>query len=543
MREKKKVLIVDDDKIICDYLEKELKRNYLITLVAYSGTEALKIIKESNWDIILLDVGLPDINGLDLLTTIKKINPKSEVIIITGCGTMEIAVQALRGGAIDYIEKPFKSSDIAVSIGRAIEKLTQDSEGSNKNTLLLIDDEPGLANIMKSFFQDEHFEVFIAESGEAGLDIIENNKIDLIVTDINMGAMSGIEVLQKAKILYSEIEAIMITGHSNTELAIAAIRAGASDYITKPLNMEELLYSINKTLERTNLRKVFLYRNREMEISKGIISKMNEELERRIQERTSELDKTQSQLFQTSKLATLGEMSAGLAHEINQPLGGIALVAETFKRLHQKGKLTAQDLELGIKDIQTSVKRMEKIIHHIRTFARQEALKFIQVDVHETIELALALLGEQLRLHEIQVVKNFSSDLPKINGEPYQIEQVWINFLSNAKDSLDSKAEKDSKTERILKKYEKTISISTTYEAASKQVVVTFKDNGIGVNKEIKEKILQPFFTTKEVGKATGLGLSISYGIIESHKGIIEINSEENEWFEIKVKFFTSTNV
>ncbi|MBF0366499.1 MAG: response regulator [Oligoflexia bacterium] len=530
MYKKKKVLIVDDDVIICDYLEKELKRNYLTTFVAYTGEKALQLIKGNSFDIVLLDVGLPDINGLDVLTTIKEATPKCEVIIITGSGTMEIAVQALRKGAIDYIEKPFKSSDIVVSIGRALEKLIENEEENQQNTLLIIDDEPELAKLLQSFFQGEKYEVFAATDGEEGLNIIKNNKIDLMVTDVNLGKLTGIEVLKQAKSFCSDIEAIMVTGHSSADLAIAAIRAGASDYIAKPINLEELTFSVNKTIERINLRKMRLFRSRELEISKGIISKMNEELERRFLERTRELDKTQSQLFQTSKLATLGEMSAGLAHEINQPLGGIALVAETFKKLHQKGILTSEDLELGIKDIQSSVKRMEKIIHHIRTFARQEALKFIEVNLHETIELALTLLGEQLRLHEIEVKKNFAPNLPVVKGEPYQIEQVWINFLSNAKDSLDSKAGSNCGFKKIIE-------ISTLHDPVSKQVIVSFKDNGIGVSKEIQKKILDPFFTTKEVGKATGLGLSISYGIIESHRGKIEVASEEGQWFEVKVQF------
>ncbi|MBF0361199.1 MAG: response regulator [Oligoflexia bacterium] len=555
---KKMVLIVDDDKIICDYLQKELKRNYLSSVIAYNGESALKLIKENKLDIILLDIGLPDINGLDMLTTIKEITPKSEVIIITGCGTMEIAVAALRRGAIDYIEKPFKSSDIAISVGRAMEKILENeysecsnSSDKNTNTLLIIDDEPTVAKSMESFFLDEGYEVFIANSGEEGLKLIEEYKIDLIISDINLGTMNGIDVLKQAKNLYSDIEAIMVTGYSNTELAISSIRAGASDYITKPINIDELIFATKKTLERINLRKVRLYRSREMEISKGIISKMNEELERRVEERTKMLNKTQSQLFQTSKLATLGEMSAGLAHEINQPLGGIALVAETFKKLHQKGKLTPEDLELGIKDIQTSVKRMERVIHHIRTFARQETLKFIQVDVHETIELALTLLGEQLRLHEIEVSKDYMQNIPKISGEPYQIEQVWINFLSNAKDALDikqAKLQNEPPSNSDNNNLKKRITITTRIEEVDnnnednnkknvKQLVVSFKDNGLGVNEHIRKKIFDPFFTTKEVGKATGLGLSISYGIIETHKGTIDIESVEGEYFEIMVKF------
>jgi len=153
---------------------------------------------------------------------------------------------------------------------------------------------------------------------------------------------------------------------------------------------------------------------------------MNEELERRIDERSKELSQTQSQLFQTSKLATLGEMSAGLAHEINQPLGGIALICANIKKAIQRDKFSIPMLQEDIADIEKSIQRMTRVIQHMRTFARQDTLRFIEVDVPSTINSAMSLLGEQLRLHEIEVVLDFPNELPKTHREPFQLEQVWI---------------------------------------------------------------------------------------------------------------------
>jgi len=140
-------------------------------------------------------------------------------------------------------------------------------------------------------------------------------------------------------------------------------------------------------------------------------------------------------------------------------------------------------------------------------------------------------VGEQLRLHEIEVVRELDPDLPRITGEPYQLEQVWINLISNARDAVDEKGKQAAEDTETVSEYKKVITISTrcnnTNEAPS--VEVAFGDNGIGIAEGQKGKIFEPFFTTKEVGQSMGLGLSISYGIIKSHQGTIEAESNEGE--------------
>ncbi len=530
------VLIVDDDKIIREQLRKELKRGYFEVFLAADGKTALETFSQQEIDIMILDVKLPDIDGLEVLAKIKEKKPDCEVIVITGSGTQEIAITSLRRGAIDYIEKPIEMDELSVALGRAQEKLAEREELSYKNRLLLIDDDKEIVKRLKKVLEKEGYEVIDACGAKDGLNIIENNKIDVVITDIQMEDMDGIEVLQRAKRLYQDIEGIMVTGFKDQELAIRSLRAGAIDYIIKPVNLDELLFSIKKAIERINLNRDRLYRSRELKISSEIISKMNKELERRIQERSKELNQAQVQLFQTSKLATLGEMSAGLAHEINQPLGGIALVTNHLNKLIDRGRLSEEEIVSGLEDIKTSVKRMSKIIQHIRTFARQDTLEFIRVDVNETIDFALGLLGEQLRLHEIEVVRELSA-LPEITGEPYQLEQVWINLIANARDALDEKEKQISDGRSRITNYKKALNISTIYNPESEMpsVEVRVSDNGIGLAKEQKEKIFEPFFTTKEVGKATGLGLSISHGIIGSHKGKIEVETKEDEGTTVRV--------
>ncbi|NVL90191.1 MAG: response regulator [Desulfobacterales bacterium] len=526
----KTVLIVDDDKIIREQLEKELKRNFFKALLAADGKTALETFSQEEIDIVILDVKLPDIDGLKVLKTIKAKKPDCEVIVITGLGTQEIAIQSLRRGAIDYIEKPIEIDELAAALGRAQERLAEREELAYKNRLLVIDDEEEIVKRLKRVLEKEGYEVVGAYNGKDGLNIIENSKIDVVITDIRMDDIDGIEVIERAKKLYRDIEGLVVTGFKDQDLAIRSLRAGALDYLTKPINLDELLFAVQRAIERINLNRDRLYRNRELKISSEIISKMNEELERRIEERSKELSQTQAQLFQTSKLATLGEMSAGLAHEMNQPLGGISLTAKHLGKLMERGKLTNEEIESGLRDIETSVKRMSKIIQHIRTFARQDTLTFSEVDVNETIDSALSLLGEQLRLHEIEVKLELDPALPKITGEPYQLEQVWINLIGNARDALDEKGNQ-------IIDYKKRLNISTINHSASEtpSVEVRVTDNGIGLTEEQGERIFEPFFTTKEVGQGMGLGLSITHGIIESHKGTIEVEGKDGEGTTVRI--------
>ncbi|MGA2734451.1 MAG: response regulator [Syntrophobacteraceae bacterium] len=537
MMSTKTVLVVDDDRISREQLEKELKRNFFRTFVAPDGRTALQIVAEQPIDILVVDVNLPDMNGIKVLELTKARRPGCEAVVITGYGNQEIAIEALRTGAIDYIEKPVDPEELRAALGRAQERLIDRESLSYVNTLLVIDDEELVVKTLKEFLRKEGYEVFGALSGRAGLEIIEHHKVDVLITDVNMAGMDGIEVLQRAKHLYQDIEGILVTGHKDEQFAIRAVRAEAFDYISKPIDLNVLLFSIKKAIERIGLNRSRLYRNRELKLTAEIISKMNEELERRIEERSRELNLTQAQLFQTSKLASLGEMSAGLAHEMNQPLGGISLVAKNMRKLEERGLLTAEEIDSALNDIEASVVRMSKIIKHIRTFARQDTLSYIQVDVNETIDSALGLLGEQLRLHGIEVALELDRDLPKVTGEPYQLEQVWINLITNARDAMEEKEKQIAEGALQASGYTKLLTISSSLNSKPGKdgIVIHFHDNGSGITDEDKDKIFHPFFTTKEVGRATGLGLSISYGIVQKHNGSIEIVSKAGEGTTISV--------
>ena len=234
-----------------------------------------------------------------------------------------------------------------------------------------------------------------------------------------------------------------------------------------------------------------------------------------------ELKKTQAHLFQAGKMRALGELVAGVAHELNNPL----MAADTFLHVIRENLAEGDENRHRVELIQQCNARIAKIINHLRDFSRQSRFDFRQMDVTETIENALMITGQQLLNHNIRVIKKFQPDMPKIRGDANQLEQVFLNLISNAKDAM----------ERGERKRELTISTALIRHNGWKDVEISVKDTGTGIPEENLEKIFEPFFSTKEVGKGTGLGLSICYGIIEAHGGRIEVASKIHEGTTFRV--------
>ena len=240
---------------------------------------------------------------------------------------------------------------------------------------------------------------------------------------------------------------------------------------------------------------------------------------KKLEERNRELKETQAQLIQSAKLASIGEMAAGVAHELNQPL----MVARTA--IQMMGRHWAVDVkkrgEAGrqLELAEKSTRRMMTIIGHLQLFARQSPREFDSVDINHVIQESLLMMGEQLRIRGIDVTLALAPDLPQIMGNANHLEQVMLNLLTNARDALEGIAPSHE-----LRKRKKSIRVTTDFSVAEPEFIrILVSDSGMGIPNEVAEKVFDPFFTTKPVGKGTGLGLSISYGIIKDHQGEIEL--------------------
>jgi C4-dicarboxylate-specific signal transduction histidine kinase len=239
----------------------------------------------------------------------------------------------------------------------------------------------------------------------------------------------------------------------------------------------------------------------------GDLRETTAELERREQE----LRVKQAQLVQAGKLATLGELTTGIAHELNNPLNNIGLFVGNALDEIAAGHVDDARVAGQLREAMEQVERAGEIISHLRTFGRAAAVQFERVDVNEVLERALSFMHEQLRLCNVTLALDLDGADTFVEGNAIQLEQIVINLLTNARDAL---REQDGAR-----------SIRLTTRRLEEAVRIVVADNGSGIPTELEERIFDPFFTTKEVGGGTGLGLSITYGIVTDHGGTISVGS------------------
>ncbi|MGD1910053.1 MAG: response regulator [Rivularia sp. (in: cyanobacteria)] len=414
-------------------------------------------------------------------------------------------------------------------------------------TILVIDDSPTNLEILHDVLGGAGYEVLVEMDGVSGIEQVESNPPDLILLDVMMPKIDGFETCRRLQENPStkHIPIIFITALTEAEEKVKGLSLGAVDYITKPFEQEEVLARINLHLK---LRKLNLE-----------LDKQKQELERRVKERTfelsqalDELKQTQLQLVQTEKISSLGQLVAGVAHEINNPIGFISTnlyyadqyIEDLLKLVHifqancsnpgseVEEQIEAMDLEHIEKDlpkIMSSMKlgtdTIKGIMQSLRNFSRSDGTNKKFVDIHEGIEATLMILQHRLKAYPkrpaIQVLKEYSI-LPKVKCYPGQLNQVFMNLLANAIDVLEESmidCQYSTDNHHMIKKPQ--IRIVTTID--KHQVIVKIADNGKGMPQSVQHEIFQPFFTTKPEGKGTGLGLSISHQIItENHGGNLQ---------------------
>jgi len=428
-------------------------------------------------------------------------------------------------------------------------------------TILVIDDSPTNLEILHDVLGSAGYEVLVEMDGASGIEQVESNPPDLILLDVMMPKIDGFETCRRLQANPSTkcIPIIFITALTEAEEKVKGLSLGAVDYITKPFEQEEVLARISLHLK---LRKLNIE-----------LDKQKQELEVRVADRTSELTQTldelkqtQLQLVQTEKISSLGQLVAGVAHEVNNPIGFISTNLHyanqyiedllLLVRLFQKNcsnpgseveqQIEVMDLEHIEKDLPKLMSSMKLgtdtikgIMQSLRNFSRTDGENKKLVDVHEGIEATLMILQHRLKAYPkrpaIQVVKDYSI-LPQVKCYPGQLNQVFMNLLANAIDVLEESMldsqDYDSKNNPIVNPQ---IRIATAIDKY--QVNIKISDNGKGMSESVKNDIFQAFFTTKPEGKGTGLGLSISYKIVtENHGGNLQCFSSPGEGTEFLIQ-------
>lgn len=371
--------------------------------------------------------------------------------------------------------------------------------------LLLIDDERPILEVLGISLAAEGYEVFTAESGPEGLEIFEREKLKLVVTDIRMPGMDGIEVLKRVKDLDPEAEVVVITGHGDMESAIAVLREGASDFITKPIREETLLLALRRAerkIEMTNL-----------------IKQYTSGLEEKVAQYRRELELAQEELLKKERLATIGETVAGLAHYIKNILN--ALKGGAYKVNSALAKSDRGLLEEGWQMVQRNIERISQLSLDLLDFSKERVPERTACDPRSLIEEAATLIQPLAEENNVEL-RLLTKDVGEAYWDKRAIHRVLVSLGSNAVDACRFDPTRG-------KNFVVTIALDLEENPGEeRKVVMEISDNGCGMDDETKKKIFSRFFTTKG-GQGTGLGLLLSKKIVEEHGGEISFQSTQGE--------------
>ncbi|MBD6614679.1 response regulator [Komarekiella sp. 'clone 1'] len=415
-----------------------------------------------------------------------------------------------------------------------------------RDLILIVDDIPNNLKVLFDILNNSGFKVSIAKSGESALEKAQETLPNLILLDVMMPGIDGFETCHRLKKNQKtkDIPVIFMTALSETVEKVKGLHLGAVDYITKPIEHEEVLARINVHLE---------------------------------------LRRMQLKLVQEEKMSSLGQLVAGIAHEINNPVNFIygnlihtkKYIEDLLKLLklyevytpvaHQEIQDFSELIELDfikedipkiLSSMMLGAERIQEIVRSLRIFSRLDEAEIKEVDLHVGIDSTLMILHHRLRAtHErpaIEVVKEYGELVP-IECYAGQLNQVFLNILSNAIDAIEEKINHPQILKLEKTEVDKLISLSSSYTKLSnpdsiflkckiyftpqikinteltedkKTILIQITDNGIGMSQKVQQRVFEQFFTTKDVGKGTGLGLAIAHQIIvEKHRGTLEVKS------------------
>ncbi|MGA1197411.1 MAG: hybrid sensor histidine kinase/response regulator [Candidatus Latescibacterota bacterium] len=372
--------------------------------------------------------------------------------------------------------------------------------------VLCVDDQENVLHALQREMNRVADKVFLAQSGEEGLEVLRHETVSVVVSDMRMPGMEGAEFLKKVRLGWPDTFRIMLTGYADLSTITAGVNEGEIHrFIVKPWNSQEMQMAVKMGFDRVRLIQENRALSEQLEIQNVQLQDMNDHLEERVRERSQQLERAYSELAHSEKLSAVGRLSAGVVHEVLNPLT-VATGRLEMMKLDERLSIEHQkNLRIGVEQILKAV----KILDNLRDFSKQHPPERTWIDINKLISDAVDLLSHELSKKGINISKNLGS-LKQIFVDHDQMSHIFLNFFGYALDAI-KRGDNLTVTTVLRNREEK--------EGVEIRVV----DTGEGISEENLTRIFDPFFTSKANG--TGLGLSICQGIVENHEGKITANS------------------
>lgn len=395
--------------------------------------------------------------------------------------------------------------------------------------ILLVEDDEDDAFFIKDLIAERDLNprpvVKHAINPQSALDFLEQTTFDICLFDFRLGEIDGIDLLRMVRQRDISTPIIFLTGQGDQEVAVEAMKSGATDYRTKgSLTSESLFQSIRFAIQ---LKKEEERRQQ----AEDQLKKYNEELTQAnsdLQVSMKKLQSAQDQILRSEKLASIGRLAAGVCHELLNPLNIISGHVQALMLERQNDESLNEDFE----SIMEEIGRIEKIVGGLLKFSRKEDMELTYSDINEELESVLSIMEKDMQIDNVHVIRNFGENLPKIKIDANRMRQVFLNLTNNARHAMERGGDLTVTTEfhvRELKQNRRKTDIKTNPDKIPviqrNFIRIIFADTGTGIKEEDMVKLFDPFFTTKPEDQGTGLGLSVCYTIIEKHSGSIEVES------------------
>jgi len=371
-----------------------------------------------------------------------------------------------------------------------------------KPKILLIDDEEGIRKLLGISLRDAGYPVSIAIDGERGIELFQEEAPEIVLTDIKMPGLDGIEVLRRVKAMSPDTEVIVITGHGEMELAIQSLQLDASDFITKPIHDEALFVALRRAEEKLAWRRALKH--------------YNETLKTKVREATEELKNLQKELLRSERLAATGQTVAGMAHAIKNILGG--LKGGRFmvnKGLEIKEMKYLQD---GWAMVERNIEKISQLTMDLLSFCKERDPEWEIVQPNDLIREVFELYRDQAAERGVRLKLDLDEKIEPLALDSREMYQVLANLVGNALDACTLGDYAPPEPETII----------CSRSLPEEKILLEVRDNGMGMSEEVRKKLFTIFFSTKG-SRGTGLGLLLSHKIVQEHGGEIRVQSSPQQ--------------